>query len=242
MGGSVWGYHNRENFPQTCYNAANHWQLGWYSEFQRTMDENEGPTLIKISAFVDHDLAVPGKDIIVLKVGNFYMQYNRAKGINQDTFEYKDTLVITQESKSGGATSFVAALDENETLRAEIGSKPWTAQVCSKHQGNQNSKVPDYLMVSVGFGKSICGSASDKQAPVPQTPPKRQPQQPRLPQPRQPPPRWPQPRQPQRRPPAQRPTNNNKECAQISKPCQVNSDCCSGACATHSKVCGIAWN
>jgi hypothetical protein len=68
-----------ENFPHKCFNAQNHWLLGWFSDRSITVDPAV-PVKVNILGFVDYRKAIPGSEFVVAKVGaNLYLQFNRAK-------------------------------------------------------------------------------------------------------------------------------------------------------------------
>lgn len=137
-----------------CYNAANHWQLGWFADRAITVDMFK-PTLIKIAAFAHYDKTTEGEEYVVVRSGNVYMHYNRATGVNVDTTEYKDHLTIYQAISDG--TFLFAALDyETKPLyQRSFSQGTWHAEICDQVFGD-GYNTPDYLLVSTGFGESLC--------------------------------------------------------------------------------------
>jgi hypothetical protein len=156
MSGAIIGVHDKVNFPKQCYNAQNHWQLGWYSQdTMKTVEPGSTvTTVVKVVAFADHELATSTLDQILVQAGgDLYMQYNRAKGFNADTYEYQDKLVIVSWTQAG--TWIQATLDETDSvytrqqdnLRVEVCDQVYAA----------NANRPDYLVVAIGYGtNSIC--------------------------------------------------------------------------------------
>ena len=53
------------------------------------------PILIRLVAFVDYDKKLGSDDVVIIKIDNYYIQYNRAKGINADTGLHADLVSVT---------------------------------------------------------------------------------------------------------------------------------------------------
>jgi hypothetical protein len=166
MSGAIIGVHDKINFPKQCYNAQNHWDLGWYAaDKMETVQPSTTGKLVKIVAFADVATATASADKVLVQTGgnlDLYMQYNRAKGFNEDTYEYKDTLVIVQDN--GGGTMIRATLDklsetDNEALytRQESGNNnPLRIEICEQVYLNSSTK-PDYMVVGIGYSsKTLC--------------------------------------------------------------------------------------
>lgn len=167
MGGAIIGYHNKVGFPQECYNAVGLAQTGWYADRTIQVDLFT-PTLIKLAAFTDYDLTVAGEHYCIIQTGNVYIYFNRATSFNADTAEYKDYMVLYQ-SMTLGSYLFAALLYGQNPYYARTfpGAGTWQAQICGEYI-NQPSG-PDYLLVSIGFGNSLCpgGSAGLVSEPTP---------------------------------------------------------------------------
>lgn len=156
MGGAIIGYHDKIGFPAMCYNAANHWSLGWFSD--RAVATNLfRPTLIKLAAFADYDKTTAGEHYVVARTGNVYLHYNRAKGINANTYEYKDSLTIYQAISTGSYLFAALSWSGTRLYQRTFSSGTWRAEICDSVYGD-NTYTPDYLVVSIGFGNSLCGA------------------------------------------------------------------------------------
>jgi hypothetical protein len=154
--------HKQTNWPAKSFNAQNHWHLGWYDDRSISVDPIvAAPQLLKIVAFVDYDKTHEG-EYVVAEVGvddtSLYMQYNRAKGFNRDTEEKVDMLTIITAMEGG--TNLVAGLDldaNNYSVADFQGSgQDLLIEVCQVGVGNGVDQ-PDYMIVSVGIGASLCG-------------------------------------------------------------------------------------
>ncbi len=155
MGGAIIGYHDRIGFPQECYNAANLNELGWFSDKTLVVDMFT-PTLVNLAAFVDYDKTQSNSDMhVIVQSQNLFMHYNRAKNQNQNTTEYHDHFTIYQQFSYG--TQLFAALHYNDraVYQHQFAPGTYTAEICDMVMGNGYS-TPDYLVVSIGFGASLC--------------------------------------------------------------------------------------
>ena len=164
--------HKQTNWPAKSFNAQNHWDLGWYEDRSVSVDPIAAPQLLKIAAFVDYDKTQPGEHVLAeVGVENLYMQYNRAKGFNRDTEEKADMLTIS--TKMDGGTDLVAGLDLDSNTYLVAGfqgsDQDILIEVCYVGVGNSVDQ-PDYMIVSVGVGPSLCGQEYTPQEYTPSIP------------------------------------------------------------------------
>jgi hypothetical protein len=154
MSGALIGYHDRTGSPSMCYNAPDHWKLGWYSD--RSIKVNiYTSTLVRLAAFADYDKASAG-EYVIIRSGNVYMHYNRAKGVNINTGAYKDYLTIYQDNSYGTALFAALSYPGNTVYEQSFSAGTWHAEICDSIMGN--SYTADTLVVSVGFGTSQCAN------------------------------------------------------------------------------------
>ena len=75
-----------------------------------------GSREIRLVAFTEYsNPIVPADDIMLLKMGNLYIQYNRAQSYNIETPDaYKDRVTIVEASEYDGKSNMVAALTTGE--------------------------------------------------------------------------------------------------------------------------------
>ena len=154
--------------PLQCYNACNHWTLGWFQSKRLDLSGGVGgPQSYQIAAFVDADQAASGQYVLVKLPGGLYMQYNRAKEHNVGTRDKIDQLAIVWDSSGSnqGDTVMFTGLDmSNPTYNS--GSA--VIQVCSIQIGG----TVDYMVVSIGAGYADCNAGVSAQAaPVNTQPP-----------------------------------------------------------------------
>jgi hypothetical protein len=70
MSGAIIGVHDKVNFPKQCYNAQNHWDLGWYAaEKMQTVTPTTQGTLVKVVAFADVATATASADKVLVQTG-----------------------------------------------------------------------------------------------------------------------------------------------------------------------------
>lgn len=124
--GDTTGYMGRsisaQGSPLRCYNAAQHWLLGWYPSKQRLsipsselVDGSTWPVLVKVAAFVDHDKLSPDDGFVVLVQLDIdtYLQFNRAKDYNIGTGMMADEIVIVRDN--GNSTRLLSGLRAGST-------------------------------------------------------------------------------------------------------------------------------
>ena len=157
--------------PQKCFNAHDHYQLGWFAP--HTLDLNPEQLFVEsqlvwVAAFVDYDLVLSSGDeeYVIVKVGDLYLQYNRATKHNIGTEEYANALTVIRGERD--KTRLLAGLyppdppnvfaeDPNGTTNFTLldGSDVVVSfQVCAvDHNPNNNNQVnatrPDRLLVSI---------------------------------------------------------------------------------------------
>ena len=157
------------HWPAKCFNPQNHWHLGWFEDRSRSIYplQHEQPELVNVAAFVDYDQTLHSGDgaeyDVLVRVGDdLFLQYNRAKSFNRDTGEKRDMITIVQQMGNTG-TDLIAGLDAT-TRWFEIpnfqGSKhSLVFDVCRVVNGggmDTDIDQPDYMVVSIGIGSSLC--------------------------------------------------------------------------------------
>lgn len=148
-----------------CFNAANHWDLGWFASGRMDLGFTgpANPLNLALNAFTNSPMRGP----VLLKVaGNVYMQYHHASKHNIDTFqEFANRIVVVQKS-STGHTIRLAALAPGEEYR----SSTFVIRACAtKQSGGLN-----FMDISIGRSNTNCNTAS-LVAPPPVPAPRPQP-------------------------------------------------------------------
>jgi hypothetical protein len=133
-------YEDKDDQPKMCFNGAKSWFLGWYDDRHKKFDPLTDVILIgaKMVALDDY---LTGKTTsahaVVLKIvtdateaDDYYVMYNRAKGVNEEVQEYADQVTITKGRErepsyhvghlSSGPTNTKTLLISNKTMVVEL--------------------------------------------------------------------------------------------------------------------------
>ena len=171
MGAVVSANRDLTSYPAMCFNAVNHWDLDWFHDRITDVDIMK-PTLVRVAAFTDYHKTTPGKHFVVVRSGNVYMHYNRASSYNRDTHEYRDHLTIYQKTRDGTYLFAAINYDTNYLFERRFSNGTWRAEICSEIISRDDS-TPDHLVVSVGFGPSLCPLLYDRSPMAATRPPVR---------------------------------------------------------------------
>jgi hypothetical protein len=149
--------------PQRCFNAYNHWRLGWFQDKVVKMEHIHTPQLIELESFVDYrskeingrndEAASSGSAAVLINLyDTYFIQYNRAKDHNIGTGEFKDGVTVVRDMH--GSTDLVAGLYLSPSQhRLEIDTLPehqLVIEVCDI--------IFDLVILSIGMDRSICDS------------------------------------------------------------------------------------
>ncbi len=100
------GFSYNEDDTDMCFNPAKNWQLKWYLDKQIEVNANDGlsteATTYILNGVVDYDDTSLGANIVI-KVGDFYIGYNKATEFNSGVKEGANTVIVNE--KLGSATS-----------------------------------------------------------------------------------------------------------------------------------------
>ena len=206
--------------PAMCFNGHKHWQLGWYQQHSATVefidngDDNDDDSNVwvgNVAAFVDADLIGSDGDnnsndhVVLVRVGDLYVQYNRAKKFNHQTGELPDHLTIVQAYTDG--TQLLKGLrqpgsgDDTTTSSSSVfvysnftqdtAAKDLTIRVCDTvthsddDNDNDDDNSIDYMRISIGLNNdapcaTIAGSPSSfpTESPFPSPSPSSTPKNP----------------------------------------------------------------
>ncbi len=81
------GYsYNLTGHPLMCFNAQKNWFSGWFDDRKITINPFNGPWIGTLTSFVDYSSTTAATNSVVLiNVGNLYLQLNSAKKYNNET-------------------------------------------------------------------------------------------------------------------------------------------------------------
>jgi hypothetical protein len=152
-----------EDWPRKCFNGANHDKFHWFAA--RTMSFDPlltGPRKIQLATFVDYDKTTATEPVLVRLANKFVLQYNVAKGFNQDTEEMMNQVTIVQNTKAGtDLRAGISAVGETFEIDNFMGSEEDVViEICETTPSTTtNPASPEMILVGVGvFGKSGCNS------------------------------------------------------------------------------------
>ncbi|CAB9499848.1 glutathione Stransferase [Seminavis robusta] len=129
--------------PLKCFNGHKNWISGWFQDRAVHIDPIvESSRLFRLVTFVDYDKPMHQSDVVLIRVGNYYVQYNRAKGINIDTGMNADTVTITY------------ARDHVSDSEAIAGLASGQAQQLSNYKGTGLDLVVEVCEVGTAEGAS----------------------------------------------------------------------------------------
>jgi hypothetical protein len=70
--------------PLMCFNAQKNWFSGWFDDRKITVNPSNGPWIGNLTSFVDYN-ATTTNSVVLVNVGNLYLQLNSAKKYNNET-------------------------------------------------------------------------------------------------------------------------------------------------------------
>jgi len=149
--------------PLKCFNGHKNWVSGWFSDREHAIDPALAePVLDRLVTFVDYaKLGTGGDDVVLMRVGPYYIQYNRAKGINVDTGMHANQVSITYAKDNFSDSEAVIGLSAGQktklaNLRTEV-----IVEVCqfgTSSGGGQSSEATLSLVATAR--QSIFGDGS----------------------------------------------------------------------------------
>lgn len=119
------GYsYSYDDFPYMCFNAAKSWQLGWYTDKARTilpLADGQHEYTGRLASIVDYkttDANVLIKIQQTTSAWAFFLNYNAAKGMNMNTMEGRDQVLVTMKNAGNeeNASELVSRLVPGEVL------------------------------------------------------------------------------------------------------------------------------
>jgi hypothetical protein len=145
------GYRSQTQ-PRRCFNGIKSWELGWYKTRHHWIDPlTSGDQLIKLAPMVDFDKTSADEAVIISIRDEYFVTFNRAKGMNIGTGNKRNQVILTTQG-DGGSES-VAGLGVGDVYEMKdyknTGQSLFIA-VCEFQRGRRGA--PDIVFVSIGFG------------------------------------------------------------------------------------------
>lgn len=168
--------------PVKCFNGHKNWISGWFKDRQVLVDPTlDSSRLFRLVTFVDYDKSMRTNDVVLIRVGSYFIQYNRAKGINIDTGMNADTVTVTYAKDAASDSQAVAGLIAGQTTLVtdfkgtgydlvievcEFGSTGETSVISMARQaifgqGTETSSV-DFAWVSIYLNDGVQESKCDR--------------------------------------------------------------------------------
>jgi hypothetical protein len=113
------GYsYNKDNSPKMCFNAAKSWQLGWYTKRHATVDISNPSYIGKLASIVDdpdeigHPMLIK---LVSLDGNDCYINFNLKAGVNAETEEGGNQVLVTEAGSGYSDSDLKAKLDAGES-------------------------------------------------------------------------------------------------------------------------------
>ena len=147
--------------PLKCFNANKNWLLGWYEDKELTVAVGNSWSG-RLVAFVDYERAQTSRnEYVVIRVGDMFVQYNRARSFNSGTSERENEVVIVSgDPRTSVETALLSGLQAGGTY-----SRNGVAfEVCALRSG-----PPDYADFRIyrAGNPSTCGDPTPNPTPNP---------------------------------------------------------------------------
>lgn len=139
-------------YPRKAFNGHKHWTSGWFQDRASEVHPSISDDIIqrRIVSFVEYSNPnMLRDDLVLLKCGSLFIQYNRAKGYNLDSSE-PDRVTISEGFFDGALSKRVASLGSGEKYRYsnfDDSGMELVVQVCQVTE--QLPGVVDYADVRV---------------------------------------------------------------------------------------------
>ena len=103
----------------TCFNPAKMWYFKWFELRHIEINPTEKPFKNNLASHDDviKNRAIQGDKMIVRVKGDnneFFIMYNRAKGVNRDAVGDRDKIVVTKQNSESSVSWAQAGLDQGE--------------------------------------------------------------------------------------------------------------------------------
>jgi len=167
-GTGMMGFSYREDDTAMCFNPAKSWEVGWYADKQIELnvdtDLSAETTSYLLNGVVDYKDESVGRYIVV-KIGNFYIGYNRAASFNGGVKEAPDRVTITEkrggDESSAARSKLIAKLSVGDTYVIQVTEY---LDVFVKYASNSDGKD---AVVDIKIGEPVvCQGEYDAEVEV----------------------------------------------------------------------------
>lgn len=175
------------NTMYNCYNGVHYHYAGWMENTTLTLDLTENATSMTATltdlAFYGHMDRITDSEAAptLIVMNGFYIMYNRAVGINAETNEYANGVLLhryKEEDVSQSGTVLIAALELSESSDNADDSRFYSSsefdisiELCSLNDSTDDN-TPDTVTLVIGTASSrvVCpdrASDTPSSSPVP---------------------------------------------------------------------------
>ena len=151
-----------------CFNPAKTWFFGWYANHHKTVNPRNQAFNEDIVGIDDVVNGKAGSKRVVIKIAGdnneFYLMYNRAKGVNSEAIGGKDEVVITKQNGNGKDSNFEKSLKSGEQWIynnfANTGKK-LVVKNCNTRRNTANGDTSRVLIYVQGLNDQQCPSGGN---------------------------------------------------------------------------------
>jgi hypothetical protein len=146
------------NGPRRCYNGYKSYQLRWYEDRHLNLRDFATPRKVQLAAFVDYRKTTASVHHVVVNLADrFFLQYNRAKGINFETHMMKN--LVTVVSNEPNMSLLLAGLGAGKAWTTAYGGRTLYVAVCRRIDApvGSTATVPDVMVLTIGYDRNWCG-------------------------------------------------------------------------------------
>jgi hypothetical protein len=102
--------------PRKAFNAHKHWLAGWFTDRAVWLDPTSsfdgGPIGAYLASFVDYrNPNLDDSAVVLIRIGNLFLQFNEGKGYNVDTpAEARDKVIIAEAAGPGEVSQLLKGI------------------------------------------------------------------------------------------------------------------------------------
>jgi Gametolysin peptidase M11 len=139
--------------PRKCFNGYKHYQLRWFENRHLNLNAFTTPRKVLLAAFADYDKTTTAHSVIVNVGGMFFLQYNRAKGINEGTEEMKNLVTVTANTVRFSV--LLRGLGVGQSHTQAHNNKMLYVSACRRIDATRSTQ-PDVMEIAIGYGRNWC--------------------------------------------------------------------------------------
>jgi Gametolysin peptidase M11 len=107
---------NYYGVPRKAFNAHKHWLSGWFADRAVWLDPTSalhgGPIGAYLASFVDYrNSDLDDSAVVLIRIGNLFLQFNEGKGYNVDTpTEARDRVIVAEAAGPGEVSQLLKGI------------------------------------------------------------------------------------------------------------------------------------